>query len=343
VPTDDLAHRLLDAQVAWAIGQLTGPELPELLPSHVDEILGVASRVTVGAAVAADDVKALIRLLADRLPPSTAASTIAEIAAHAIHEGPAEPFSMADVIDRAHVERIVDEALDSTDLLEAVLDDLTRSPAVAALASRFLGLIVQDVLATNRAVAEKIPGMGSLVSLGANAAGMFMGVADKQIEQLVGGTAGKGAVFAMGRLNKVLLETLRDPAARTALVEIYDLYADQPIAARGLGELVDLERVAGLVQDVAIDVLPSEPALALVDRLVDAFFNVYGEHPITALVDDLGITRDDIVAHATALAPRLLAAARESGELERLVRARLEPFYASAAVQEILGTAPVSS
>ncbi len=336
MPADDVARRLLDAQVAWFVDRLTGPELVALVSGHVDDLLEIGARTRVGALVAGDDVKALIRTLAQQVPPSTAASTVAEVVAHAIHEGPDKPFSLGEMMDRAHFERIVDEVLASTPLLEKVLDDLTRSPEVASLAAGFLAQIVQDVLQTNRAVAEKIPGVGSLMSLGANAAGLVMGVADKQIEQLVGGTAGKGAVFAMRRLNKILLETMRDPATRAALVQVFDLYADQPVPRVGLGERADLERVAGLVQDIAIDLLPSEPALALADRLVDGFLAVYGDHPITDLVSDLGLTRDDLVRHATDLVPRLVAAAHESGELELIVRAELEPFYASAAVQDIL-------
>lgn len=334
--TIDTARRLLDAQVAWTVRRLTGPELAVVLPGHVDSLLEAASRTRLGAAVPADDLKALVRQLAHQVPPSAAASTLAEVVAETIHDGSEQPFTLGEVIDRSHVERIVDELLANTELLETTLDDLTRSPEVATLASRFLTRIVQDVMQTNRAVAEKIPGMGSLVSLGAGAAGLAMGAADKQLGQLVGGTAGKGAVFAMRRLNKVLIETLRDPAARTAMVEIFDLYADQPISAAALGNREDAIRFAGLAQDVAIHVLPSEPVLALVDRLVDRFLGVYGDEPIGVLLDDLGVTRDDAVAHATALALPLFAAAHESGELERVVRSALEPFYSSREVLEIL-------
>jgi hypothetical protein len=336
VTADDLARRLLDAQVAWTVGRLTGPGLADLVPDRVDSVLGVAARTTLGDAVAPDGIKALVHRLAGRVPPSAAASTFAAVVAGALHEGPDRPFSAGQVVDRDRVEAIVDELLARTDLLEAALDDLSRSPEVAGLAARFLGRIVQDVLQTNRAVAERIPGVGSLVSLGSNAAGLVTGVADKQIGQLVGGTAGKGATFAMRRLNKVLVETLRDPAARTALVGIYDLYADQPVDRRVVGDLADVERLAGIVQDIAIDALPSEPVLAFADRLVDRFLGVYGDLPAATLLEDLGITRDDVVAHVTAIAPRVLAAAHESGELERLVRAELEPFYASAEVRDIL-------
>jgi hypothetical protein len=337
MPEDDLARRLLDAQVAWLVGRLTGPDLAGLIADDVDDLLAAGARLPLGRLVAAEDVKRVIHLIAEKVPASTAASTLVAMTADVAYDGPAEQFTLADLIDRDHVEGLVDEALGLTDLAEKFLDQLTESPLVATMAARFVGRIVNDVVAANRAVAEKIPGVGSLVSFGANAAGRVMGAADKQFEQLLGDTAGKGAVFAMRRLNKVVLDTLRDPTTRDAVLEVYDLYADQPVVRLDqLGRREDVHRVAGLLQDIVIAGAPTEAVLALLDALVDGFFATYGDHPVSTLIEDLDITRDDLVAHATAIVPGLLAAAHESGELERLVRARLQPFFDSPEVAAIL-------
>lgn len=333
-----LADQLLDAQVSWLVGQLTGPELPDLVARDVDALLDVGTRIDVGTLVDADDVKKLVRLIVTAVPPSTAASTLVGEAADVAWAGPTEPFALSDLIDRENVEGLVDEALAMTDVVAAFLDSIAESPLVATLAARFVGRIVNDVVAANRAVAEKIPGVGSLMSLGASVGGKVIGAADKQFEQLLGDTAGKSAAFAVKRLNKVVVETMKDPTAREAALQVFDLYADEPLPQlKSLGTKKDLHRVAGLLQDIVIAGAPTDPVTSLADALVDGFFRVYGEHPVSSLIEDLGLTRDDIVEHALVAVPRVLAAAHATGDLEALLRSRLEPFFASPEVAAILG------
>ncbi|MFL6160031.1 MAG: hypothetical protein ACJ72D_28415 [Marmoricola sp.] len=329
-----LATRLLDAQVAWLVDRLTGADLSEVVAADVDDLLAAGSRTPLRDLVEPDAIKDLLRLLLDKVPPSTAASTLVTAAADVAYDGPGERFTLADVIDRENVESLVDEVLGMTDLAEKFLDELTGSPMVATLAARFVGRIVGDVVQANQAMADKIPGLGSLVSFGTSAAGKVVGAAG----DVLGDTAGKGATFAMRRLNKVVLETLKDPTAKDAALQVFDLYADQPVVrVDQLGTREDVQRVAGLLQDIVIAGAPTDPVLHLVDALVDGFFTAYGDHPVTTLIDDLAITRNDIVEQAQALVPGILASAHGSGELERLLRLRLEPFFASAEVAAILG------
>jgi hypothetical protein len=330
---DSLADRLLDAQIAWLVGQLTGPDLPDLLARDVDALLATGSRLTVADLVDAGEVKRIARLIAATVPPSTAASTLVEAAADVLYDGPGETFTLADLIDREHVASLADEALGNVELVERLLDDLTRSPLVSTLASRFVGRIVNDVVQMNQAVADKIPGVGSLVSFGTSAAGKVLGAADKSLQQVLGDTAGKGATFAMRRLNKVVLETLKDPTTRDAVLEVYDLYADQPVVRLDqVGTREDVQRVAGLIQDIVIAGAPADPVSALLDALIDGFFRVYGETPATELVTDLGLTRDDLIQAAAGVVPGLLASAHAKGELEPLLRTRLQPFFSSPEV-----------
>ena len=333
MPHDSLADRLLNAQVAWLLAQLTGPDLPDRIAQDVDDLLEIGAGLTVGDLADAAEVKEIGRLLIDTVPPSAAASTLIASAADIAWEGPTERFALADLIDRENVEGRVDEALALTDLAEAFLDRVAESPLVAGLATRFVGRIVNDVVQMNQAMADKIPGVGSLVSFGTSAAGKMLGAADKQFQQVFGDTAGKSATFAMRRLNKVVVETLKDPTARDAVLQVFDLYADEPLPhLNHLADREDVHRVAGLLQDIVIAGAPTDPVLALMDALIDGFFSAYGEHPVTSLILDLGVTRDDLVGHATTIVPRVLAAAQTSGELERLLRARLEPFFTSPEV-----------
>lgn len=333
-----LANRLLDAQVAWAVAQLTGPGLADLVARDVDDVLATTAHLRLDALVEPDEVKRVARRLVATVPSSAAAGELVRAATDVVLAGPDRPFALQDLIGREHVEAILTEVLGATHLAQDALDHLAASPLVGTVASRFVGRLVGEVLQANRAVAEKVPGLGALMSFGTGAASKMMGAADKQFEALLGDTAGKGTTFAVRRLNKIVLETLQDPTTRAAALEVWDLYAAKPIGSlTAYVEAEDAHRLVDLVRAAVAEASATEPAAELVDSLVDAFFGVYGASPLGDLLDGLAISRDDLVADATALATTAVDAARESGRLEELVRARLEPFFTSPEVAAILG------
>jgi hypothetical protein len=332
-----LAERLLDAQVAWAVDRLTGPTIDELVTRDVDDVLAVAGELRLDAVVDSDEIKRVARRLVATIPASRAAAELVPAATSVVYDGPAEPFLISELVSREHVEAIVDEVLGASPVAQAALDQLAESPLVAMVASRFVGRLVGEVLQANRAVAERVPGLGSLMTFGTAAASRVVGAADKQFEQLIGGTAGKGATFAVRRLNKVIIETMGDPATRAAVMEVWDLYAQQPVGSlAGYVERDDVHGFVAVVHAAVAAGAKSEQVAPIVDGFVDAFFRVYGEYPLTTLLDELEISRDELVADVQSFATTALTAAHESGRLEQLVRDRLAPFYSSPAVIELL-------
>ncbi|GAA4809635.1 hypothetical protein ACFQ0K_14570 [Nocardioides caeni] len=334
---DPRAQRLLDAQVAWLLSQLDGATLAANVDADLDALLAIGAEMSVDALVSPALAKEVVHLLLERLPASATASTLADLVARTAYDGPAEAFTVGDVVDRDHLEALLDEVLLRADLVGAVLDRVAESPLAAGLASRLVARLVGDVIATNRAVADKIPGLGSLVSLGGSVAGAAGSLAGKQLESLMGDTAGKGTTLAMRRLNRMIVETMKDPAAKEAALQVFDLYAAEPVGqVHRTGSQDDTVRLAGLVQDIVIGGGTAAPVLAFVDALVDGFFAVYGAHPASTLVTDLGLEPTDLADVARRALPPLLAAAVQTGEVERLLRARLEPFFTSPEVAAIL-------
>jgi hypothetical protein len=332
-----LADQLLDAHVAYVLDRLSGDALTAEIATTVDDALTGLADVRLDELVDAVEVKRVVRRLVADVPATAAATTLVSAMADAVHEGPPEPFSLGELIGREHVETLVDEALALGPVVQRGLDQLAESPLVATVASRFVARIVGDVLSANRSVAEKIPGVGGLMSLGAGAASRVMGAADKQLEQILGDTAGKGAAFAMRRLNKIVADTLNDPMTRDAALQVWDQYCDQPLAPpRAFLTRDDSQRVAALLQEIVASGAPTEPVGALVDTMVDVFFEQYGEHSLPTLLEDLEVSRDDLVADIAAFAPAVIEGLQRGGHLERSVRTRLAPFYGSDRVTAIL-------
>ena len=335
---DSLAQQLLDAQVAFHLDRLTGEQGAATVARLAEDVLAVGGGHQIDDLVDREAIQAIVVRALATVPGSAAVSGFVELATTVVHDGPAEPYPLGDLVEREHVEVLLDELLALHPTLEKALERLTVSPLVGTIASRFMGRIVGEVLQANKAVAEKVPGLGSLMSFGTSAASKVMGAADKQFEGLIGETVGKGGTFAVRRLNRIVIETLRDPTTREAVLQVWDLLSEEPVA--GLGRYVTREEVSGVVDavhDLAVATLADEHVAHLGEVVVEGFFERFGGYTPLELLDELDIAREDIVADLVRIAPRALEALRESGDLERLVRAQLEPFYASAEVTDLLG------
>ena len=335
---ESLAQQLLDAQVDYHLDRLTGDQLASTVSGLADDLFAAAGQHPIAELVDREAIKAIVVRALGTVPGSTAVSGIVELATTVVYDGPAEPFPMGELVDREHVEVLLDELLALSPVVERALEQLIASPLVATMASRFMGRIVGEVLQANKAVTDKVPGLGSLMSFGTSAASKVMGAADKQFEGLIGDTVGKGGTFAVRRLNRIVIETLKDPTTREAVLQVWDLIAKEPVG--GLSHHATREEIAGVVDavhDLAMTTVSNEHVAGLGEVGVDAFFERFGGHTPTELLDELDLSRDDLVADLVRIAPRAVDALRETGDLERILRAQLEPFYSSDELIALLG------
>jgi len=336
-PAAALAQQLLDAQVAFHLDRLSGEQLAATVTRLADDIFAAAGRHRIDELVDSDAIKAIVVRALATVPRSAAVSGIVELATTVVYDGPNEPFALGELVERERVEALLDELLALNPVLERALERLVASPLVATMASRFMGRIVGEVLQANKAVTDKVPGLGSLMSFGTNAASKVMGAADKQFEGLIADSVGKGGTFAVRRMNRIVIETLRDPTTREAILQVWDLMAEERVS--GLSRHATREEIAGVVgavHELAVTTVANEHVARLGEVIVDAFFDRFGGHTPTMLLDELDLSREDIVADLVRIAPSAVDALRESGDLERMVRAELEPFYTSPEVIALL-------
>ncbi|SDO70773.1 hypothetical protein SAMN05192576_0296 [Nocardioides szechwanensis] len=331
------AQQLLDLQVAYHLERLAGDQLAATVTRLADDLFTAAGRHQVEDLVDREAIKAVVGRALATVPGSAAVSGIVELATTVVYDGPDERYRLGELIERERVEVLLDELLALNPVLERGLERLTDTPLVGTMASRFMGRIVGEVLQANKAVADKVPGLGSLMSFGTNAASKVMGAADRQFEGLIGDTVGKGGTFAVRRLNRIIIETLQDPTTREAVLQVWDLVSEAQVA--GLSDHVTRDEITGVidaVHEVVVTTVGTEHAARLGEAIVDGFFDRFGGYTPTELLNELDLARDDLVADLVRIAPGVVAALEESGDLERLLRDQLEPFFASAAVRDLL-------
>ncbi len=338
MPANSLAQRLLDAQVAYHLEQLRGDDASTTAATLVDDLLDATRKHQIADLVDPDVVKAVIGRLLTTAPASAAATGLIDLVVDVVLDGPEQPYPLGELVPRERVEALVDALLQLSPLVDRAIGQVADSPVIGAVASRFMARIVGEVMNANKAVADKVPGLGALVALGTSTAASMVGAAGKPLEGLLGDTMGKSGAFAVRRLGRIIVETMQDPTTREAVLQAWDLAAAEKVA--GLDRLLSRDQVAdlvGAVHDLAVTTSASEHVTDLVGVLVDGFFEHFGGYTSTELLEQLDIDRADLRDDVVRLAPGIVGLLDETGDLERILRSRLEPFYSSAEVAALLG------
>ncbi len=337
----EIAERLLDAQVDFILAEVTGDRFTEVVGRDVATVLELADTIVFRDVVTVEDAKRTLRVVVDRIGGGPAIGDSVGVFADAIYDNIARnaDYTLGDVVDREPVEALLEKVFGMHQAQERLLERLTESPLVATVAAKFVDRLIDDFMESNRQMASKIPGVGSLVSFGTSAAKSARKAAEKATDgTFIGEMAGKGALFALKRTNNAIREMLRNAPVHSAAMEFWDLHAGEPVS--GLREYLsqqDVRELAQIVHRIALTTRDKEYFGLLLDECVEVFFTKYGAHTLAGLLPELGLSEEDIRTEILRYGPGVIEAAKENGVLAGLIRARLEPFYTSDAVLGILG------
>ncbi|WP_431941457.1 hypothetical protein [Nocardia grenadensis] len=332
-----LAGRLLNAQVQWLLDEVSGDRFAEVVARDVAAALEVAGTVRAGEVVDVEQLEQTVATVVDKVGGSAVLAETAGLFADAIYDSIAanEDHTLGELVEREPVEALLQKIVDMHQTQERLLERLTDSPLVATVASKFVDKLVGDFVEANRQRAERIPGMGTLMSIGQSAADRARKVAESN--SILGDIAGRGALYALKRTNNAIREMLREAPVHDATMEFWDLHADEPIS--GLREYLtkqDLHELVGLCYRIAVTTREKEYFGLLVAECVQVFHEKYRDQTLAALLAEVGLTGDDIVTEILRYGPAVVETAKRDGVLAELIRERLEPFYYSDEILTIL-------
>lgn len=334
----ELAERLLDAQVEYIIGELSGDRLADVVARDVDDLLTVLDATTVAELVDRADVKATAYRIVGQPGGSDLVRSMVVGIGEATYQLTAnDEHHLGDIVDREQVQALVHKVLGMRALHEEILRRLGDSPTVATAASWFVTKLVSDVLQQNRERAERVPGVASLLSLGDRAASKVRNATSRHLDEFVGDLAGKGAQAALRRMNAAIRHTMAEAPMEDAAMEMWDLHADDKIS--GLKDYLtqdDLGELSGIGFEIWLGLRNTEYFRELLGATIDVFFDAFGSHTVSTLLEELDLSRDDIVTEVQRHAPAIVDALKRDGRLAAEIRSRLEPFFHSEPVLAML-------
>ncbi|WP_067697548.1 hypothetical protein [Nocardia jejuensis] len=333
----EIAERLLDLQVDFIVAEVTGDRFAEVIARDVEAVVGVADTIIFRDVVQLDEAKETVAKVINLIGGSPVIQESVGTFADSIYDNIAanDETTLGDVVDREPVEQLLEKIFGMHQAQERILERLTESPLVATVASKFVDKLINDFMESNRQMANKIPGVGSLVSLGTSAAKQARKAAEKAAGDgtFLGEMAGKGAQFALKRTNNAIREMLRDSPVHDAAMEFWDLHAGEPVSGlRAYLTQKDLNELAVIIYQIALTTREKEYFGVLIDECVEVFFEKYGDHTLAAMLPELGLSEADIAGEILRYGPAVVEAAKRNGVLAKLVRERLEPFFLSEPV-----------
>ncbi|GAA3958202.1 hypothetical protein [Gordonia caeni] len=297
--TSDLAARLLEAQVAFGLRQLTDDaEFAELVEHEVTFFLTESGTIPLETVMPRELIKAVARKYTMQFPvegaiPELVGQVAARLYRHEIHE----TTDLTEVMSTRRFDELASTAVE-LDVAQRAMGQVLASPTTA-------DTVVEVV---QHAVENRF---------GARTARRFAGTVEKWTR--------RGTAFVLDSASEdsdeLLLEAVR---------EFWHGRADQTL--NGFRDTVteaDVEDVVVLIFEFWRTFRQTEYFRTLLDSGVDEVFDTYGATPVADVLEDLGITEDDLHEEALRFGPPVIARLEAEGYLSGLLRRRFAPFYES--------------
>lgn len=332
------AQSLLDAQLAFLEQELQGERLQAHLAYEAEAYCRILEHVSVRELLPAATVTGwLQRNVLGYAPTDNLRKQVLMLVEMGLENASTQQVPMRDLISRQiydmMVERLISRPALRRDLIELVLDN----PAAHRMLSDLLYRSLIGYLTTDNPVARHVPGASSLIKLGGGVISR-MGKVEKVVEQSV---------------KAYIRRTLRDTASYgvdmvTATLSNEQLrhYADElwpRLANYRLGQSsrhLELEGYSYLAVVFWNMLRTTEFMQQQVAHLVDSWYAHAGDTMAMTVLEDLGISREQIVREVIAIGTPVIQTLRAAGHINSRFRDHLQRFYDGEAATAILEGAP---
>jgi hypothetical protein len=326
----DLARQLLDAHVQHELAQWRPPQLEPLVKDRVGALFRWLGEVRVDEIATRAQVMAIIERYVIDIRPSGALTELAGEMSQIV-------FS-----SEASAETRVDEVLDPQTYAQfasklSALDRARRELVALIVQSRTVLEIRSHVL--SRSLLEAALGSDGSASPTAQNGSlrMWLGRLRPWLERRLGETLARHLPEHLQPKAAQLAGALDDEQFHSVLDDLWDAISTMRLseAFALIGEH-DLEDFVVLGYEFWTRYRKSAYFRRITEQQVDHFFDKFGAGSGRSLLEDLGITEAAVVLESLGVLRPLLQGHADRGALEALVRARLEPFYASSALDTLL-------
>lgn len=320
--TDDLAARLLEAQISFTMRELRDPHsYGQLVVEQVDAFLGDTSRLTLDDVITRDLIKLTAHKYTVQLPvEGSIPELVGEIAARLYRHRVNDEITMTEVLDARHADELF-TAIAETGIARRIAAEIATSPAAVDACVDVVSHAFDAVVADGRAMAGG-PGVAASVVRGVTRlTSPLVPVVSSALTILTRRGASYVLAAAKEDGDAVLLDAARD---------LWRLRSDDSVGWwRELVTDDDIDDLVVVLFEFWKSFRDTDYFRALLDEGIDHVFDKYGAVTLVDLLADLGIGRADLIEEGLRFGPAVMSRLDERDMLEPVIRRQFEPFYRS--------------
>ncbi len=336
---EDIANKLLELHVKHEMASFDEATFMTWVREESETLLSWVRTINISQLVSAQKIKDVIKSnVVEREIPGAIAEIAGEAATHLFTSEQHLNTHLSEIISNTQYEEFVDKLLELHEQRKEGLNRVIDLPIYKDLISGVLYQAITRYIYESNIITKKVPGVSSMLKMGSKMVNKAAPKLGGAVEDNVKSYISTNLSFILKESKSFLENNLSDEELKVSAMDFLDMLED-----RTLGEFqegmnsVDLTEFVALGYEFWLRFRTTEYFKNSYELMVDYFFDKYSEGDLGVLLDDLAITEDEIVNEAERFAPQVVKTFKESGQLEGLIKRRLERFYSSDAALSCLG------
>lgn len=332
------SQRLLDAHVAYMMDRLRGKKLARLVEEKTEAAFTWMSRVKLERVVNADQVMDIImRNVVERNFGGGIPELAGEMTRRVLDYEGNETTRLSDIFPRRIFDEMVDRAANLRNARENLINRTVRNEAYQGLVSDLLLGVVKDFLLSENLLSRQVPGLSPLLKLGKNTVNRAAPGLSSLVEDQIRDGLARYVELAVRHSERFLVDFLDENRIAEIADAQFRASSGVPLASHFANlDSDDMEDFIVLGYEFWLSFRKTPYFVGVVREVVVALFEKYGDRPVTDILDDMGLTSEQVVLEIVSAADPVIKVMKKTGFLEKVLIDELKPFYESPACREAL-------
>lgn len=318
-----------EAHVAFELERLRGAVENGFLRSEIELLWATLAKQPLTKIITK---KALIEAVDRRVTtfPATKGmlDLIANVADGLINADINKSTKLGDLVTDKDRKALVKQSLSLTTLRRDLIHATVNNPLYSDTVADLLYHGIRDYVSAGSEITKKVPGMGSLMNRGGDFLNKRIEGLEGKIEEKVRGYISSNMHKILGRSEAMLQDSLTAEQLAKISDEVWGAAKNLPPRIDGYVTKKDITAFTKIGSSIWLHLRDTEYFKALLSGAVAEIYGHAGKKQLATWLAELGIEPAWLIDEIELQWPVLFPALENSGYLEKVTRARLEPFYA---------------